>query len=146
MWGFEFGYLGLFVSSFLAATVIPFASEAVLAGMLLAGYDPIVSVTLASIGNWLGGMTSYFLGYLGRWQWIEKYLRVSEKRVNKMKSWADQFGAYLGLVCWLPIIGDIISIGLGVFRVHPYYVAIYMLAGKVLRYIAVAYITLEVAA
>ncbi len=125
----EWGYWGLFLSSFLAATVIPFASEGVLAGMIAAGYDPIASVTLASIGNWLGGMTSYFLGYLGKWQWIKKYLRVSEEKVDKMKSLADRFGSYLGLVCWFPIVGDVIAIGLGFFRVHPYYVAVFMLAG-----------------
>jgi membrane protein YqaA with SNARE-associated domain len=57
--------------------------------VLQAGYDPMVSVTLASIHNWLGGMTSSFLGYLRRWQWIEKYLGVSEKKVNKMKASVD---------------------------------------------------------
>jgi membrane protein YqaA with SNARE-associated domain len=57
--------------------------------MLLAGYDPMVSVALASIGNSVGGMTSYLLGYVGRWQWIEKYLGVSEKKVNKMKASVD---------------------------------------------------------
>lgn len=144
MFELEWGYWGLFASSFLAATVVPFSSEVVLVGMLGAGYDPYVSVALATIGNWLGGLTSYFLGYLGKWEWIVKYLRVKKESVDKIKIWADRFGAYLGLVCWAPIVGDVIAIALGVFRVRAGTVAVYMLAGKFVRYVALAYITLEV--
>ena len=137
----ELGLLGLFISSFLAATVIPFGSEGVLIAMLVGGYDPIIAVTIATIGNWLGGMTSYFLGYLGKWQWIEKYFKVSKTRTEKLKVYADRFGAYSAAACWLPIVGDVLAIALGFFRVHAGRVGIWMFVGKLARYVVVAYFT-----
>ena len=40
-------------------------------GMLLAGGNPWLCFVLATAGNGLGSVTSYGLGYLGKWQWIE---------------------------------------------------------------------------
>ena len=54
----DYGYLGLFLGSFLAATVFPFSSDVLLVGMLLAGGNPVVTVVVATAGNWLGGLTS----------------------------------------------------------------------------------------
>ena len=54
----EYGYIGLFLGSFLAATVVPFSSDVLLVGMLLAGGDPVITVAVATLGNWLGGLTS----------------------------------------------------------------------------------------
>ncbi len=139
----DYGYWGLFLASFLAATVLPFSSEAILSAMLVGDYDPVLCLTLASIGNWLGGMTSFFLGYLGKWQWIEKYLRVKRERVEKFKSRVDRYGAYLAFLCWLPIIGDPLAIGLGLFRANPFKVAVFMFLGKFLRYLVLAAITME---
>jgi membrane protein YqaA with SNARE-associated domain len=72
----DFGYVGLFFGSFLASTIIPLSSEILLGGMLLAGGNPWLCFVLATAGNGLGSVTSYGLGYLGKWQWIEKWMRV----------------------------------------------------------------------
>ena len=62
----ELGYLGLFIASFLAATVVPFSSEVVFSAMIyLQHLDPWTCVFVATLGNWLGGMTSYYVGLLG---------------------------------------------------------------------------------
>ncbi|MDH5553240.1 MAG: DedA family protein, partial [Nitrosomonas sp.] len=55
--------LALFASSFLAATLLPGGSEAVLAGVLIA-YPELhwTALILATIGNTLGGMSSYIIG------------------------------------------------------------------------------------
>lgn len=140
----EWGLFGLFISSFLAATVIPFGSEGILVVMLVGGYDPIICVTIATLGNWLGGMSSYFLGYIGKWQWINKYLKVSQEKVDKLKVHADRFGAFSAAACWLPIVGDVLAIALGFFRVHAGRVGIWMFLGKFGRYVVVAYLTLVV--
>jgi len=66
------GYTGLFIGSFLASTLIPLSSEILLTGMLLAGGDPWISFGLATVGNSMGSLTGYGLGYLGKWKWIEK--------------------------------------------------------------------------
>ena len=61
----EWGYLGLFLSSFLGATIIPLSSEIVLSLLLTQGFDIKLSIIIATIGNWLGGLSSYYLGSLG---------------------------------------------------------------------------------
>ena len=63
-WLLELGYIGLFVGSFLASTVVPFSADVLLIGMLAAGGSPWVVIAVATIGNFLGGLTSYGIGRL----------------------------------------------------------------------------------
>ena len=58
----DYGLIGLFLGSFLAATVVPFSSDVLVIGMLALGFDPVVTVAVATLGNWLGGLTSYWVG------------------------------------------------------------------------------------
>ena len=67
------GLLGLFIGCALSATIVPFSSEALLAGALLLDYNKWIVVLVATIGNTLGGMVSFLLGWLCKWEWIEKY-------------------------------------------------------------------------
>ena len=131
------GWLGLFLASFLAATILPFSSEVILGGMIVGGYDPFMCFLLASSGNWLGGLTSYWLGYLGKWQWLEKWFSVTKQQVEKWKKRFNKWGAYLALLCWLPIIGDILAIVLGFGKVNFLKAALLMLVGKSIRYLVI---------
>ena len=74
----EYGYIGVFIAAFLAATILPFSSEVVLSGVLLTGASYTLCITAATLGNWLGGMTCYWLGLLGKKEWIIKYLKLKE--------------------------------------------------------------------
>ena len=67
----EFGYIGLFFGSLLAATIFPFSSDALLLGMLIAGGDPIITVAVATVGNWIGGLIGYWMGWLGKLECVE---------------------------------------------------------------------------
>ena len=67
----SYGYIGVFIASFLAATVLPFSSEVVLTGVLLAGGSYWPCMVAATLGNTLGGMTCYALGRLGKIEWIK---------------------------------------------------------------------------
>ncbi len=131
----ELGYLGLFIGSFLASTIIPLSSDILFAGMLLAKGDPIICLIVASLGNWLGGMTSYFLGYLGKWKWIEKLFKVSREKLEKQKAKVEKYGIWLSLITWAPIFGDVFSIALGFYKVNPKLCAILMLIGRVARFL-----------
>jgi membrane protein YqaA with SNARE-associated domain len=135
-------YAGLFASSFLAATVLPFSSEALLVALLLAGYNPVPCVVTATLGNGLGGMSSYGLGYLGRMWWIERYLRVKAEQIQRLRQQVARFGSLLAFFSWLPVLGDVIAVALGFFKVRPVGVVIYMFAGKACRYIIIALYTL----
>ena len=131
----EWGLFGLFISSFLSATVIPFSSEFVLSFMILNGFDIYLTILIATIGNWLGGLSSYLIGRLGKWTIIEKYFGVDKNKVFNFKLKVDRWGSVLAFFSWLPIIGDVIAVSLGFFRTNFILVSIWMLLGKVLRYI-----------
>ena len=137
----EWGYLGLFIASFLGATIIPFSSELVFSLLIIKGYDFNLSLLVASTGNWLGGLSSYFLGRLGKWSTLEKYFRLKKEKIVKFKTNIDKWGSLLAFFCWLPIIGDPIAVGLGFFRTNYVLVAIWMFIGKLIRYIVWAFIT-----
>lgn len=136
----ELGLIGLFIATFLAATIVPFSSEAVLAGVLMAGFDPVSCLIVATLGNTLGGMSSFGLGYLGDWRWIKRYLRVDEKSVVKWKQLVDRFGAYTALLCWLPFVGDVIAIALGLFKANIMRVLLWITIGKMARYAVVIWV------
>jgi len=138
---YKMGYLGLFLACFLAATILPFSSEAVLSAMIVMGYKVSVCIIIATLGNWLGGMSSYFIGYLGKTEWIEKYLRIKPEKITRMTLFLQKRGGYFALFCWLPVIGDLIAVTLGLIRCNIYKVSAYMFAGKALRYIFSGYLT-----
>lgn len=131
----EWGYIGLFIASFLAATILPFSSEVVFSALVLAGMDKWGCVAAATLGNWLGGMSCYWLGMQGRIEWIEKYLKVSEAKLNRFQSWLNKRGSWTSFFAFLPGIGDIIAVALGYMRTNVYLVAFWMFLGKFIRYI-----------
>ena len=137
----EWGYLGLFIASFLGATIIPFSSELVFSLLIIKGYDFNLSLLVATTGNWLGGLSSYFLGRLGKWSTLEKYFRLKKEKIVKFKTNIDKWGSLLAFFCWLPIVGDPIAVGLGFFRTNFLLVALWMFLGKLIRYIVWAFVT-----
>ncbi|MDR1356744.1 MAG: VTT domain-containing protein [Tannerellaceae bacterium] len=130
----EYSYLGVFIASFLAATILPFSSEVVLTGVLLAGASPWPCMIAATVGNSLGGMTCYWIGMLGKIEWIEKYLKLNAETLNKVKAWVNKKGAWTSFFVFLPGVGDFIAVALGFLRANVWIVAIAMTAGKALRY------------
>jgi membrane protein YqaA with SNARE-associated domain len=130
----DYGYIGVFIASFLAATVLPFSSEVVLAGVLLAGAAYWPSMTAATLGNFLGGMTCYWIGMVGKIEWIKKYLKMNVDRLLKVQRWLEGKGAWVGFFAFLPVIGDFIIVALGFLRANIWLTALSMLLGKALRY------------
>jgi membrane protein YqaA with SNARE-associated domain len=134
------GYLGLFIASFLAATVIPFSSEVIFSAMVFSGLDGWTCVWVATVGNWLGGMSCYYLGRLGKIEWIEKYTGVKQKKIEKFADRIHKHGDWFAFFSFLPGIGDIIAVASGFFRCRWWLVAISMLLGKFGRYIVWMYL------
>ena len=131
----EYGYLGLFIGAFLAATLIPLSSDILLVGLLAAGANPVAAVTVAALGNWLGGMTSYLIGRAGKWQWLEKFFRIKPDAIQKQSERVARYGSCLAFFTWLPVVGDVMAVALGFYRVNWFSVAVFMLAGKSLRFV-----------
>lgn len=138
---FDYGLWGLFLASFLAATVVPFSSEALLSLLIANGTDVTSAVLVASAGNWLGGMSSFAIGYLGKWEWIEKYLRIKRETIEKWHNRLYKRGAFFAFLSWVPAVGDIFAVTLGILRANVWVIAVAMLAGKLLRYVVWAWLT-----
>ena len=134
------GYLGLFIASFLAATVVPFSSEVVFSAMVFGGLDAWKCVFVATLGNWLGGMTCYYMGRLGKIEWIEKYLRIKKEKMEKFMGKLHRYGDWFAFFSFLPGVGDVIAVASGYFRCRWWVVALSMLLGKFARYIVWMYL------
>lgn len=142
----EWGYVGMFLSALLAGSAIPFSSEAVLAALLhpSTGLNPVICVLTASVGNLLGSLTCYWLGHLGKMEWLVKYFHMKEEKIIRMQAYLNGRSAFMAFFAFLPIIGTLIAVALGFLRSNIYAVSISMFAGKLLRYILVALAALGV--
>lgn len=117
----DWGYWGLFLGSFIAGSVLPFSSEAVLAACVgPLGLDPVISITAATAGNVAGGMTCYWMGHLGNMEWIEKYFHVKKEKMDRAERFVHGRGAWMAFFAFIPILGSAISIVLGMMRANKY--------------------------
>ena len=138
----ELGLLGLFISSFIAATIIPFSSELVLSILIANQYPLATCLIIATLGNWLGGISSYGLGRLGEWTYIKYFTGLNKIKIGKVKGKVDKWKSPLAFFCWLPIVGDIFAVGLGFYKINFLKVSLWMLIGKMIRYFLWALITI----
>ena len=132
----EWGYWGLLLSALVAGSIVPFSSEAVLVVLLSVGADPVLCLLAASAGNTLGGMTCYWIGTLGRTEWIER-LGVNPRQLARAHRFVAGRGAAMGFFGFLPAIGEAIAVLLGLMRANAWITAASMGAGKTLRYAVV---------
>lgn len=130
-------YLSLFTSSFLAATILPIGSEIHFA-YLIEKENFWSIVFIATLGNSLGSVFTYYLGWIANWKWIEK-VGVKKEKVEQFSIKISKHGALLGFIVWVPIVGDVLAVGLGIFRVNPGLSLLYITIGKLLRYLALGY-------
>lgn len=127
----------LFASSFLSATLLPGNSEVVLVAMLLSGVSqPWLLVLIATMGNSLGGLTNVILG---RFFPLREKSRWQEKAVG----WLKRYGAATLLLSWMPVIGDLLCLLAGWMRIYWGPVLFFLCLGKALRYVLVAWATLQ---
>lgn len=114
----------LFVSSFLAATLLPGGSEAVLYGVLQ--YHPELrwpALAVATLGNTLGGLSSYLIGRL-----------IPQKNALKGLAMVQRWGSPVLLLSWVPLIGDPLCVAAGWLRLNPWLSTLFIAAGKFARY------------
>lgn len=134
---YQYGLSGLFIAGFLSGSVFPFNSEAVLTLLIYSGFDVVSSLLAATAGNTLGGISIYYLGYLGKMEWIEKYAKIKREKIHAILPRLERFGALAATLSFVPIIGDIVILALGFFRISPFLTIFFMMIGKAARYLAV---------
>lgn len=128
------GYLGLFLGTFIAGTVFPLSSELVLFGVLLAGGNPWACLIIATIGNTSGSLLSFGLGWLGKWNWLEKLFGIKREKIEQQKEYVEKYGIWAALFSWAPIIGTVNVIALGFYKTRPVRTALLILLGCFIRF------------
>lgn len=134
----DYGYIGMFISAFLAGSIFPLSSEVVMLALMAAGLDPWQLVVYGTIGNTLGSMFNYWIGTLGRMDWIEKYLHVKKKDLDRARRFMAGRGALMGFFAFLPAIGEGITIVLGLMRANVALTVVSVTIGKLARYALLA--------
>ncbi|MER9434765.1 YqaA family protein [Mesorhizobium sp. M0618] len=137
-------YAGLFLAAFIAATILPMQSEAVLIGLLLADYSPWLLIGVASVGNVLGSVINWLLGRgIERFR-DRRWFPANQTQLNRAQVWYRRYGKWSLLLSWLPIVGDPLTVVAGVLR-EPFRVFLLLVtAAKVGRYLVLAAMTLTV--
>lgn len=128
----------MFLSSFLAATILPLSSEVVLSLLLAGGYAPLPVVGIATTGNVLGSMVNYWIGLAGIGWLTQKVSRVSDEQVQKARDRFQSWGKAGLLLAWVPVIGDPLTVAAGMLRVNFFLFIILVTAGKLGRYLVLA--------
>ncbi|MCK5916319.1 MAG: DedA family protein [Deltaproteobacteria bacterium] len=134
----EFGYVGLFLAAFAAATVLPLSSEVVLGVLLLDGMDPIVLVGVATCGNVLGAFVNYGIGFWGSSFFARKVLRISAEESSKALARFEKYGVGSLFFAWLPIIGDPLTLIAGILKVNLPIFFLLVTSGKLIRYVVIS--------
>ena len=133
-------YLSLFAISFLAATILPFSSELTLAGLIAtSNYDNLLLLIFASLGNVLGSVVNWALGFYSRNLTTKKWFPFKDKQIENSSKWFSKFGKWSLLFAWVPIIGDPLTLVAGLFRVKFKEFLILVSIGKVFRYFLIYY-------
>ena len=135
----NYGYPGLFIASFLASTILPFGSEGIVVLLVSQKFNVFAVVLVATVGNFFGACTSYYIGLKGRGL-VEKYLRIVPEDIEKVERYFLKYGSFVLLFTWVPIIGDVITVTGGLLRLKFWIFSVFVFAGKFLRYLAVAYL------
>ena len=141
----SYGPWGMFLSAILAGSIIPFSSEAVMVALLAAGISPWTLLLTASVGNTLGGITCYCMGLIASPAWLQRTFRVKDKHMQRARVLVDRWGIWMGLLCWIPLLGSAILLTLGIMRSHPIAANLMMILGRTLRYAFVLLSALGVA-
>ncbi|MBI4206010.1 MAG: DedA family protein [Betaproteobacteria bacterium] len=122
------GLWALFTSSFLAATLLPGGSEAVLFGVLRFHPEQFwPALAVATLGNTLGGMSSYLIGRI-----------IPQTKPLRGLDAVRKYGSPTLLLAWVPIIGDPLCVAAGWLRLNPWLAALFIAIGKFARYWVIA--------
>lgn len=92
-----------------------------------------------TVGNVLGGLLSYGIGRMGKVEWIERYLRIKKKNLDRAQRFMNGRGAWMGVFSVLPLLGTPIIVTQGLMRSNLFITTLSMTIGKFLRYVLLAY-------
>ena len=131
------GYVGLFLVSFFAATLVPLWSEGAVALMAISKFDPAWILLVATAGNSLGALVNYFVGKWGGGFLLSRYFRVEDEARARAERTYGKWGSPILFFAWLPIVGDPLTLVAGVLKVNLVSFIFWVVLGKAFRYWAI---------
>lgn len=134
-WLESLGLLGLFLGSALAASIVPFSSDVLYVAILATTGQDLGCFLAATSGSWLGSLFTFYLGWLGKWEWIEKWFKITREKLEQQQAKVQKYGVWLALFSWVPIIGDITVLALGFYKTSRGWTFLMLLIGKAIRYL-----------
>ncbi|OJF70830.1 hypothetical protein BK026_05840 [Alteromonas sp. V450] len=130
----------MFLSAFLAATILPFSSEIVLSALYSSGLNGLSLLIVASLGNVLGSAVNYALGFKFGKEIATQRLKVSKATFDRASHTFTKWGKWSLFLCWVPIIGDPITLVAGVLRSPLWFFILAVTLSKTARYAALLYV------
>ena len=134
-WLESLGLLGLFLGSLLAASIVPFSSDVLYVAILATTGQHLGCFVAATTGSWVGSLLTFYLGWLGKWEWIEKWFKVTREKLEQQQEKVHKYGVWLALVSWFPIVGDLSVLALGFYKAPRGWTFLLLLIGKAVRYL-----------
>ena len=131
-------YLTMFVSAFLAATFVPFASELTLTASLAAGGSTFWLIAVATLGNTLGAVVNWGIGRFVEHFRDRSWFPVDARQLERGQAWFRRYGVWSLLLAWVPVAGDALTVVAGAMRVHILPFVVLVAAGKGGRYVVLA--------
>ncbi len=142
----DWGLPALLGISFLAATVLPIASEWLLVALVIHQINPGAAVVVATVGNTLGAMTTWALGIWGGPCIIRRGLKIDAQARLRAERWYERWGSWSLLMAWAPVVGDPLCFVGGILRIPLWRFTLLVAAGKTARYAALAWAAQRLAA
>lgn len=134
---------GLFLSSFLAATLFPAQSELTLAGLLAAKTaPPALLVAVATVGNTLGSLVNWLLGRWAHRLSGRRWFPLKGDKLRRAEGWYHKYGRWSLLLSWAPVIGDPLTLAAGLLREPLLPFVLLVGLAKLGRYLVVAWLVL----
>jgi membrane protein YqaA with SNARE-associated domain len=140
---FQFGYLGLFILSYVSATLFPLSAEVAVVGMVAVGYNALLTGLVAVAGSFLGSLTNYFIGKKGTEFVLSHYVKYEPRWLERAEVFFNRWGPIALFFSWLPFIGDPLTLVAGAVNTNLRSFYLWVLLGKVFRMAALIALTLN---
>ena len=138
-------YITLFTSSFISSTVLPGHSELTLTAFIYSNKFPVLTLILvASLGNILGSVLNWYLGFYFVKFKQKKWFPISHSQLEKSSLWFTNYGKWTLFLSWVPFIGDPLTVVAGILRIPIITFLIIVSISKILRYVFISFIALNI--
>jgi membrane protein YqaA with SNARE-associated domain len=134
------GYIGIFLAAFIASTLLPAPSELIILLAFENNFNVYLVILIATLGNVLGSLTNYYIGYYSNSKKLIKRFNLNQTKIDSWTVKSERYGYWLGLLAWIPFIGDPLMAVVGFLKVKILPLTITITLGKLTRYIIVTLI------